>query len=106
MRLLPFGAAISIAALGVAGWSISRADDRLEDLILQNRRSLLIDCAEQSDRIAGIKRTKRALRENPGPLIFGIPRALIKQGLEEDIATRDEVAAILGNACSETKEEA
>jgi hypothetical protein len=50
-------------------------------------------CAQRADidkRIAadkrGIARTARILRENPGPLVFAIPRELLEAGLREDKA--------------------
>lgn len=100
MRLLPFASVLAVVALGLAAWSLAHSDARQDELIEQNRRSLLVDCARHDELTAKIARTEDVLQTESGAMIFGIPRALIVQGLEEDRKTQEVVALILGDACS------
>jgi len=53
-----------------------------------SRRALCAQRADIDHRIASQKqrlaRTEKTLKDNPGPLVFGIPRKLIIEGLKQD----------------------
>jgi hypothetical protein len=70
------------AALIVYAWTENRvAVDR-------NETALVALCAQRADLDVRIDRTLALLQEFPGPLVFGIPREYVTDGLRQNQVTR------------------
>lgn len=86
LRLLPLGAVMTVAALGLAAWSIGSLADRNAE----NRRALLALCALEDDLERRILTTEQFLEENPAG-IPGVPLSTLEQSLANQ---RQTLAAI------------
>lgn len=91
LRLLPIGAVISVAAFGLASWSIVHKDDRLEN-------ALLALCALQDDLQRRVNDSREYLQKHPqGAPALGLSPADIRRSIDNQQRTIDSIDPYLGD---------